>query len=67
MQICAPRGSGVRSPPDPPTVTASGLGLPSFVLSEPHTLAFVPPPSLLGEQDVMGDEKEELRKWDQGG
>lgn len=70
MQICAPRGAGVRSPPDSPTVTASGLGLPSFFLSEPHTLASVPLPKPPGEQNMMGDGEawhRQFGKWDQVG
>lgn len=57
MQMCVPRGAGARarSPPDSPTVTASGLGLPSLVLSEPHTLASTPLPQPPRGTDMMGD------------
>lgn len=57
MQMCVPRGAGARarSPPDSPTVTASGLGLPSLVLSEPHTLASTPLPQPSKGTDMMGD------------
>lgn len=44
IQMCVPRGAGAPSSPDSPTVTVSGLGLPSLVLSEPHTLASIPLP-----------------------
>lgn len=53
MQICAPSGAGFPSPPGPPTVTASGLGLPSSVLAEPHTLT-LPPALASGEQSTTG-------------
>ena len=70
MQICAPRGAGFPSPPDPPTVMASGLGLPSFVLSEPHTLALLPALAS-GEQSMTGAgeawHRQDLRKWDPEG
>lgn len=55
IQMCVPRGAGAPSSPDSPTVTVSGLGLPSLVFSEPHTLASTPLPHPPRGTDMMGD------------